>query len=232
MVTLKIYVGQGVFYLILHDIVHTLVKINQVFLLASVSCLALCFVNCQGKNGAEEKSQITSPENQTRVNNSDAATASGVARDKILEALDAEQKGKELLANAAGIKEVNLAKERTYFEQLKADAEVKPLGEGIYYKVFAKGSGEQVARGVYATFEYQGRLLDGKVFVDRIEKMIPVGYDFLIPGLDRAFLSMRVGDDWEVYIPSAQGYAESSNDNIPAYSTLIYRIKLQSVYRQ
>lgn len=212
MVTLKIYVGQGVFYLILYDIVHTLVKINQVFPFASVLCLALCFVNCQGKNGAEEKSQIASSENQTCVNNSDAATASGVARDKILEALDAEQKGKELLANAAGVKEVNLAKERTYFEQLTADAEVKPLGEGIYYKVFAKGSGEQVARGVYATFEYQGRLLDGKVFVDRIEKMIPVGYDFLIPGLDRALLSMRVGDDWEVYIPSAQGYAESSKD--------------------
>lgn len=232
MVTSKIYVGQGVFYLILHDIVYTLVKKKQVFPLVSVLCLALCFVNCQGKNGDDGKSQITSAETQTSVSNSDEAKAGGVPRDKILEALDAEQKGKELLTSAAGTKEVNLAKEQAYFEQLKADAEVKPLGEGVYYKVFAKGTGEQVARGVYATFEYQGRLLDGKVFVDRIEKMIPVGYDFLIPGLDRALLSMRVGDDWEVYIPSAQGYAESSNDNIPAYSTLIYRIKLQSIYRQ
>ena len=232
MVTSKIYVGQGVFYLILHDIVYTLVKKKQVFPLVSVLCLALCFVNCQGKNDADGKSQITSAETQTSVSNSDEAKAGGVPRDKILDALDAEQKGKELLASAAGTKEVNLAKEQAYFEQLKADAEVKPLGEGVYYKVFAKGTGEQVARGVYATFEYQGRLLDGKVFVDRIEKMIPVGYDFLIPGLDRALLSMRVGDDWEVYIPSAQGYAESSNDNIPAYSTLIYRIKLQSIYRQ
>ena len=232
MVTSKIYVGQGVFYLILHDIVYTLVKKKQVFPLVSVLCLALCFVNCQGKNGADGKSQITSAETQTSVSNSDEAKAGGVPRDKILEALDAEQKGKELLASAAGTKEVNLAKEQAYFEQLKADAEVKPLGEGVYYKVFAKGTGEQVVRGVYATFEYQGRLLDGKVFVDRIEKMIPVGYDFLIPGLDRALLSMRVGDDWEVYSPSAQGYAESSNDNIPAYSTLIYRIKLQSIYRQ
>ena len=232
MVTSKIYVGQGVFYLILHDIVYTLVKKKQVFPLVSVLCLALCFVNCQGKNGADGKSQITSAETQTSVSNSDEAKAGGVPRDKILEALDAEQKGKELLASAAGTKEVNLAKEQAYFEQLKADAEVKPLGEGVYYKVFAKGTGEQVVRGVYATFEYQGRVLDGKVFVDRIEKMIPVGYDFLIPGLDRALLSMRVGDDWEVYIPSAQGYAESSNDNIPAYSTLIYRIKLQSIYRQ
>ena len=232
MVTSKIYVGQGVFYLILHDIVYPLVKKKQVFPLVSVLCLALCFVNCQGKNGADGKSQITSAETQTSVSNSDEAKAGGVPRDKILEALDAEQKGKELLASAAGTKEVNLAKEQAYFEQLKADAEVKPLGEGIYYKVFVKGTGEQVVRGVYATFEYQGRLLDGKVFVDRIEKMIPVGYDFLIPGLDRALLSMRVGDDWEVYIPSAQGYAESSNDNIPAYSTLIYRIKLQSIYRQ
>ena len=232
MVTSKIYFGQGVFYLILHDIVYTLVKKKQVFPLVSVLCLALCFVNCQGKNGADGKSQITSAETQTSVSNSNEAKAGGVPRDKILEALDAEQKGKELLASAAGTKEVNLAKEQAYFEQLKADAEVKPLGEGVYYKVFAKGTGEQVVRGVYATFEYQGRLLDGKVFVDRIEKMIPVGYDFLIPGLDRALLSMRVGDDWEVYIPSAQGYAESSNDNIPAYSTLIYRIKLQSIYRQ
>lgn len=232
MVTSKIYVGQGVFYLILHDIVYTLVKKKQVFPLVSVLCLALCFVNCQGKNDADGKSQITSAETQTSVSNSDEAKAGGVPRDKILDALDAEQKGKELLASAAGTKEVNLAKEQAYFEQLKADAEVKPLGEGVYYKVFAKGSGEQAARGVYATFECQGSLLDGKVFVDRIEKMIPVGYDFLIPGLDRALLSMRVGDDWEVYIPSAQGYAESSNDNIPAYSTLIYRIKLQSIYRQ
>ena len=52
-----------------------------------------------------------------------------------------------------------------------------------------------------------------------------------VDGFTTALLNMHVGDMWRVYIPYTLGYGESDQNSIPAYSTLIFDLKLVSFYR-
>ena len=55
-----------------------------------------------------------------------------------------------------------------------------------------------------------------------------------IDGLATALMYMHLGDHWQVYVPYALAYDGASQQElkIPAYSTLIYDIKLLSIKRQ
>ncbi len=48
----------------------------------------------------------------------------------------------------------------------------------------------------------------------------------LIPGFATAMQNMRRGDHWIVYIPYQLGYGTQANNSIPAFSTLIFDIRL------
>ena len=53
-----------------------------------------------------------------------------------------------------------------------------------------------------------------------------------VEGFSTALQYMVPGDVWDVYIPQALAYGGStSNSDIPAYSTLLFRIYLTAVYR-
>lgn len=52
----------------------------------------------------------------------------------------------------------------------------------------------------------------------------------VVDGFSTALQNMHVGDRWEVYIPYTLGYGETAQSAIPAYSTLIFDIKLAAVY--
>ena len=51
----------------------------------------------------------------------------------------------------------------------------------------------------------------------------------LITGWIIALQRMRVGDKWEVYIPSEMAYGKFSQPGIPGGSTLIFEIELLGV---
>ena len=76
---------------------------------------------------------------------------------------------------------------------------------------------------------------DGKVFdssyKEPFDKDLAVAARFyvgggLIDGFTTAVQNMRRGDVWEVYIPYQLGYGTEPKDDIPGYSTLIYKIML------
>lgn len=53
-------------------------------------------------------------------------------------------------------------------------------------------------------------------------------------GLSTALQRMHIGDRWRVYVPYQQGYGttdQSSTFTVPAYSTLIYDVRLVAYYR-
>jgi FKBP-type peptidyl-prolyl cis-trans isomerase FklB len=47
-----------------------------------------------------------------------------------------------------------------------------------------------------------------------------------VDGFSTALMKMHVGDRWRVYIPYKLGYGTSSRTGIPAYSTLIFDLRL------
>jgi FKBP-type peptidyl-prolyl cis-trans isomerase FklB len=53
----------------------------------------------------------------------------------------------------------------------------------------------------------------------------------LVEGFTTAIQYMVEGDDWSVYIPNELAYGAKASDAIPAYSTLLFRIRVERVHK-
>ena len=109
---------------------------------------------------------------------------------------------------------------------------VKELPGGIYYKVLKAGNkdGRSPNRGSVVTVHYTGKTINGKTF-DSSRGGVAQAFRLreLIPGWVIALQQMRVGDRWEVYIPSDKAYGKTNQPGIPGGSTLIFDIELINV---
>ena len=52
-----------------------------------------------------------------------------------------------------------------------------------------------------------------------------------VEGFQTAIQYMVKGDDWDVYIPQQLAYGATSSDVIPAYSTLLFRLRVELVHK-
>ena len=52
-----------------------------------------------------------------------------------------------------------------------------------------------------------------------------------VEGFMTAVQYMVKGDDWDVYIPQQLAYQETASDAIPAYSTLLFRLRVELVHK-
>lgn len=119
-----------------------------------------------------------------------------------------------------------------FMQELSHDPEVKPLADGVYYKVIETGTGDKHPQQFsVVTCHYKGSLINGKVFDNSYERNCPEAFRCrdLISGFTSALLHMVVGDHWIVYIPYDQGYGTRNSGPIPAFSTLIFEIELISI---
>ncbi len=51
-----------------------------------------------------------------------------------------------------------------------------------------------------------------------------------VPGFSTALQYMVEGDDWMVYVPARLAYDATAKDDVPAYSTLVWRVHMAAVY--
>ena len=119
-----------------------------------------------------------------------------------------------------------------FMQQVGQDPEAKLLGAGVYYKVIESGEGDKSPQQFsVVTCHYKGSLINGKVFDNSFDRGCPEAFRCrdLRPGFTLALLHMKVGDHWTVYIPFDQGYGTRNSGPIPAFSTLIFEIKLISI---
>jgi peptidylprolyl isomerase/FKBP-type peptidyl-prolyl cis-trans isomerase FklB len=120
-------------------------------------------------------------------------------------------------------------------QNAKADG-VTVLPSGVEYKVLKAGPGtsRHPTPADYVTINYEGKLLDGKVF-DSTYKTDPAGdsvtYQLktLIPGWIDVVQQMREGDEWLVWLPPSLGYGDKQVGQIPPNSVLVFRLKLESI---
>jgi FKBP-type peptidyl-prolyl cis-trans isomerase len=103
---------------------------------------------------------------------------------------------------------------------------------GIEYKILQSGpaDGAHPTPDDDVTVEYEGRLLNGKVF-DSTPAGQPVTFQLggLIPGWIAGLQLMRPGDEWMIWIPPDLAYGSDATGPIPANSALAFRLKLVSV---
>ena len=120
---------------------------------------------------------------------------------------------------------------------------VSPLTSGNYIIHTKKGTGDSILAGNYVKVFYRGYLIedndtvgikDGYEF-DASGEYEPYGFTVgagaVISGWDEAITYMRQGGEAKWIIPSQNGYAGAIQGTIPAYSTLVFYVKVFKVYK-
>jgi FKBP-type peptidyl-prolyl cis-trans isomerase FklB len=112
---------------------------------------------------------------------------------------------------------------------------VKSTASGLQYKVLKSGSGATPKKTDTVKVHYHGTLIDGKVFDSSVQRGEPVTFpvDGVIPGWVEALQLMKVGDKWQLFIPSKLAYAERSPDpTIGPNATLVFEVELLGIEKE
>lgn len=120
-------------------------------------------------------------------------------------------------------------KNAEWLEAKSKEDGVNALEKGVLYKVLQSGpeSGRQPGMMNIVICHYLGRTIDGKCFDTSLGGCpLAIRMRELIEGWVIALKQMRIGDKWEIYIPSELGYGKISQPGIPAGSTLIFEVEL------
>lgn len=109
---------------------------------------------------------------------------------------------------------------------------VTVLPSGLQYTIMTQGDGDKPMLGQSVQVHYEGTRIDGEVFDSSYQRgksaVLPV--DRVIKGWREALLHMPVGSTWMLYVPADLAYgATSPSEAIPANSTLIFKVELQSI---
>ena len=117
------------------------------------------------------------------------------------------------------------------------------VNDNIYCKVLEEGTGSITPLFTdLVSVHYRGRLIplyDGSKFVFdqsfqgelNTDVALPVQFtvNAVITGWTTALQQMKVGDRWEVYIPSDLAYGDYGQSSIPGFSTLIFDMALVDI---
>ena len=118
-----------------------------------------------------------------------------------------------------------------------------PTSSGLYYLETKAGTGNLIRDSNYVKVFYRGYLIedndtlgikDGYEF-DASGNYEPFGFTVgtssVIAGWDEAIKLMKQGGEAKWIIPSKLGYGGTVTGSIPAYSTLVFYVTVQKVYR-
>ncbi len=114
----------------------------------------------------------------------------------------------------------------------KTEAGVVTLPSGLQYKVIDAGNGANPTDNSTVTVNYEGKLINGKVFDSSYQRGKPISFGVkdVIPGWQQALTLMKPGATWMLYIPSNLAYGErGSMGGIGPNETLIFKVNLISV---
>jgi len=72
-------------------------------------------------------------------------------------------------------------------------------------------------------------------YLGAFDEDIAIPYEFYVKSLTAGFatavMHMRRGDHWRVYIPYQLGYGTTATSNIPAYSNLVFDIRMEDFWK-
>jgi FKBP-type peptidyl-prolyl cis-trans isomerase len=128
--------------------------------------------------------------------------------------------------------EALIKESQAFLDANRQKAGVKVTATGLQYRVLTPGTGASPKPTDQVTVHYTGRLTDGTVFDSSVERNEPAtfGVSEVIAGWTEALQLMKVGDKWELVIPSELAYGErGAGYQIPPYATLIFEVELLKV---
>lgn len=129
--------------------------------------------------------------------------------------------------------EENTAAGEAYLKTNGAKEGITTLPSGVQYKVVNQGAGDSPKAESQVKVHYTGKTIDGKVFDSSVERgepaVFPVGG--LIKGMTEVLQKMKVGDKWEVSIPSTLAYGANAPPQIGPNQVLIFELELLEIVK-
>ena len=127
---------------------------------------------------------------------------------------------------------------KAFLDANKEKDGVKSLPSGLQYKVISPGKGPTPKINDTVRVHYKGRLIDGTVFDQTFAGDTPTKRDQpaefpvkgVIAGWTEALQKMKVGDKWQLFIPSELAYRENeAGPKIGPNSALVFEIELLEI---
>jgi FKBP-type peptidyl-prolyl cis-trans isomerase FklB len=140
-----------------------------------------------------------------------------------------EQQQRQYIAKAS---EENKKLGQAFLAENKNKEGVITLPSGLQYKVLHEGNGPSPTTLDLVQTHYRGYFLDGRVFDSTYERGKPQTFPVnrVIPGWSEALKMMKVGDKWQIFIPSYLAYGEMGFGNeIGPNMTLIFEMELLGI---
>ena len=109
---------------------------------------------------------------------------------------------------------------------------IKTTASGLQYRIINSGVGNSPAKTDSVTVNYEGSLLNGKIFDSSYKRGKPVTFQVkrVIPGWQQALELMKPGATWELFIPSKLAYGKMGiPGSIPPNSLLKFKVNLIKV---
>lgn len=120
----------------------------------------------------------------------------------------------------------------TFLEKNKKETGVVTSPSGLQYKIIDAGHGNSPSANDTVTVNYEGSLIDGKVFDSSYQRGKPISIPVkaVIPGWQEALTHMKPGATWMLYVPPKLAYGErGSMGGIGPNETLVFKVNLISV---
>ena len=165
---------------------------------------------------------------------------SELTEDEVKETLAAfDQIARKTMAQKAKTEAAKNAKAgESFLEANKEKEGVKTLPSGLQYKVLAVGKGPSPKAADTVRVHYKGKLTSGKVFDSTYSGDAPTKKDQpaefqvkgVIKGWTEALLKMKVGDKWQLVIPSELAYGENGAGGvIGPGAVLVFEVELLEI---
>jgi FKBP-type peptidyl-prolyl cis-trans isomerase len=125
----------------------------------------------------------------------------------------------------------------------KNNITVKPTKTGLYYIEKVAGTGDSIKVGdqvdvLYRTWLIDSTLVDFNIseeghYYDPLRfSVVPVGAQAgVIDGLNEAVQMMKLGTVAHLIVPSEIAYGQNGSGYIPAFSTMLFEVRIHKVYR-
>lgn len=129
-------------------------------------------------------------------------------------------------------KQRNTDQGKSFLAENKAKSGVTTLPSGLQYKVLKQGNGPTPKATDTVRTHYEGTLIDGTVFDSSYRRGEPAEFPVngVIAGWTEALQLMKVGDKWQLFIPSELAYgARGAGGAIGPHAALVFQIELLGI---
>ena len=122
------------------------------------------------------------------------------------------------------VAEVNSKLEKAFLLKNKTQEDITSLESGLQYKVVEKGQGTPPVMSSIVKLNFEGKLLDGTVFLERGIRNVALAD--ALPGLQQALTKMKPGSHWEIFVPAHLGWGMQEKAGVEPNSMLIFDMKM------